>query len=305
MNKIKNNRLFLPFLLILIILIVPLAGYGFFNANKKIFLGENPKRLPRIGNKLYFYDGKNLQGTYDCKNDPCHLAKTSLIEEEPLNISSGDNYETYIYDTYAFIQDGEDIYFQNIKNNILISQVKSIVNYGGKLNKKYLIVENKEGYFGLFNTETYLFSISTRYNYIGYLDNEAEYVLVKDETGYYLIDTLNNKQTQIFNEPIYEYNSKVIITKSTVGEYKIFNFNKEDLFPEDIIDNCNIYKNYVIVLSNQTINIYNQELKSVIKTFYDEAGGILEYTLQDNILDIKLDGKDYKKINLDNNEDLA
>lgn len=303
MNKIKNNRLILPFLILMILLVIPMAGYGFFNANRRLILGENPKRLPRIGNKLYFYEGKVLKGTYDCKNDDCALAKTTEIKGDVLNTNPGENFDTSIYDIYAFIQDGENIYFQNIKNNILISEIKSLINYGGVLNKKFLIVENSGGQYGLLNTESYSFQINTKYKYVGYLENEAGYVVVEDDKGYYITDFLDNQQSQVFNTPIYEYNTRVIITKSDSGEYKLYNYSHEDLFPNDTLDQCNIYKSYVIKLSNRKLEIYNEQLGNVIKSFYED-GQVIEYTLKGSILDIKVNGDNYKKIDLDNQDDL-
>ncbi len=52
----KKNRLVLPVLILLFILITPCAIYGTYVVVSKKIAGENPNHLHKFNGKLYYYD---------------------------------------------------------------------------------------------------------------------------------------------------------------------------------------------------------------------------------------------------------
>ena len=63
----RENKVVLPLIIFLLILVLPFSSYGLYYQIKEKIRTANPNHLAKIGDLLYFYNAKNkLVGTYNC-----------------------------------------------------------------------------------------------------------------------------------------------------------------------------------------------------------------------------------------------
>ena len=294
----KKNRCFLPLLIILLVIFVPLTcviGYNKYMDSKK---EENPEHLPFYDGKLYFYDASNsFIGTYPCSSDNCKI----------LTADTKDEYEYFDYSSdelgvlggnVVLVSDNEEYILYNLKSNIKIGNFFVVKNYDKE--SKTVIVKNQTGNEGVLSTENISFIIPVDYKYIGKTSlKENKYVVLSD-LGWSIIDNSNNKITSDFIEPIYYYDDKFIYT--TVDNiYKVYDYEGNALLENELINQIDRYNDNFIVLTNGKINIYTIN-GDLIKTF-SSYNSNYNYHIKENILEISNEDGVITSYNLDLEEE--
>ena len=289
----KKNRLVLPVLIVLLVLITPCAIYGTYNVVAKKIAGENPKHLHKLNGKLYYYDtNDNLIGSYECKTDDCDTA-SSVVDDEYLNYTDGFDYSLDTFASYAIIKDGDDTFIYSLSSNKNIVQLLSVKTYGKKLNSKFLIVQETEGYYGLFNTEFANYNIHTseKYEYLGIAsrflneDEETMILAAKKDGGYFIVDAKNVVKSSVYDYPIYDYDYRYVLCINN-GRYLMYDYQKNSVLSYYGFDKASLYYDNYITLENNQINIYKTDITNLVKTF-SYPGRVIDYEIIDNVLTIK------------------
>lgn len=78
----KNNKMVLPVIIILLIIFLPLTVIGSYKSLSKGTSLENPSKEHKYNNKLFYYDSEGkLLGTYECTSSDCDDAQTEIDDE--------------------------------------------------------------------------------------------------------------------------------------------------------------------------------------------------------------------------------
>ena len=240
----KKSKLTLGLIIVLLILFLPLSVASFFLHKKYTTpVVINPKKEFKFENKLYFYRGNNLLGTYDCKNfdEYCDYASTKEIEQK------------YI-----------------LKEPETSSGRKEIKNYAVKLDKDYYIIKNEKDSWGVmtFNDGIQLM-IPFEYEFIGVhdilVDNgalDANAFVVMKNNEWQLLDSTGQELSPIFNSEIYNYDKHYIILDEING-MKFVNYQGENVFAGhyQYLDFSEDNPNYLYVI-DQTNNFYIYDLRT-------------------------------------------
>lgn len=289
----KKNRLVLPVLILLFILITPCAVYGTYVVVSKKIAGENPNHLHKFNGKLYYYDeNDNLLGSYECQTEICDTA-TSSIDDEYLNYADGQDYTLDTFGDFVFIKDGEEIFMYSLPTSVKLSKISSIKTYGKKLNSKYVIMQMEDGHYVLYDKEAAVFNLSleNKYTYIGISErflNEGEETMilaVQKDGMYYIADAKNNIKSNGYNYPIYDYDYRYVICVND-GKYYLYDYEKNPVLSYFGYDKASAYYDHYVTLSGSQVNVYKTEISSLVKT-YNYPGRNIDYVIENNVLSIK------------------
>lgn len=238
--KPRNKKSVLITIIVLLIIFLPLAFIGtinhFENSASGKSTGNNKNKEFYYNGKLYFYNGDELLGTYECSNKLCDYAYETMDDSKygvnSFNDSSVDQI-TMINNKYAFLIDTEasnvtnsydniPINLYNIEKGMSMSTFQAVKNYTMGLDKEKYIVKNNEGLWGVVSfVNDIRVVIPYSYKFIG-VHNElsedgtklrADTFIVLDEEGWKLIDSNNTVLTSSFNNPIFDYTDNYVITK--------------------------------------------------------------------------------------------
>lgn len=233
-------------------------------------------------------------GRYECKNkdeEKCRVAyqnNEDTFDEEMYVYEDGTELKLVtpiINNTYAFIFDNKDseegmVHFYDLTKNEVVENYSSVKYY--KVNDtEYLIIENDESQFGLFEvTETELKQlIDFKYDYLGIKKNEFQELnkLVAIKDGKYLIVDSNGKEvSKKIGYPVKSFNDKYIVVEND-GIYNIVDYRNNKVFNNEY--------NYIILQENYVIAI--KEANKVVVLDYNET------SLQNN--EIKIPNEYYNK----------
>ena len=238
-----NKKTSTILMLIAIIICLSLGGYGFFASGDKISFEKdvvNPNKDFLYQGKLYFYNGEELLGTYTCENPSgyCGYAHEYLDDADySLDYYNDEKIDSInlISNRYAFITDTENpqeynydagVILYDIVSNRQIARYNYVKNYSIGIENGYYIVQNAEGLWGVIQlTDATSLKIPFEYQFIG-LQNQVTdelvdadiFVVAKDDT-FALMDINGAKLTSDFNEQIFAYNGKYVITKNSDRYY--------------------------------------------------------------------------------------
>lgn len=294
-KEIKNNRLVLPLIIILLIIFLPVGVVGLGNKIYLLIQGENPQHLHKVGNKLYYYDNDTLIGTYTCSTNDCDDAYSTIDDvdfnyyhdanTEPLGIFAGE---------YVFIRDGDKLLLQSVSQNITITELfKSYKSYGITIGGTYIVTENQDNKYGLYDVNIGNPRIEPKYDFIGVSDSMINQVpeelrfLVNDGEEWYIINYSEEKLSTVFNEKIYDYDDMYIyILKDK--QYKVYTYNNEELLKNVKVSKYESVDEYFVITNTEgDIIIYPSDLSSgSLKTFRNNNKGIT-YIYNDNVFTIK------------------
>lgn len=276
----KKSKLTLGLIIVLLILFLPLSVASFFLHKKYTTpVVINPKKEFKFENKLYFYRGNNLLGTYDCKNfdEYCDYASTKEIEQKYIlkepETSSGRL--SLINNRFAFLMDSSTsqlneapVLLYDLSRSDVIGEYKEIKNYAVKLDKDYYIIKNEKDSWGVmtFNDGIQLM-IPFEYEFIGVhdilVDNgalDANAFVVMKNNEWQLLDSTGQELSPIFNSEIYNYDKHYIILDEING-MKFVNYQGENVFAGhyQYLDFSEDNPNYLYVI-DQTNNFYIYDL---------------------------------------------
>ena len=290
-----NNRLVLPLIVILLIISLPFTAIGLGNKIISLIKGDNPEHLHKIENTLYYYDGNNkLIGRYECKNENCDTAKQTIDDPSYFSYLKNESIFDVFNNDYVFIQDGENVVLYNLRDKRQIGIYKSFKNYGGNINNNYVILQNSEGNYGLFDADNIAFKTSVIYAYIGISEKminepvEDLKLLVKDAGGNYsIIDTTGEIISVNFNQEIHDYDNSYVYTYSD-DLYHLYNYEGIELLEKVKISNYEVYKNTIIITNKDgDILIYPYNLATEpLKNVKNNGRGI-SYTIEGDVIYIQ------------------
>lgn len=278
----KKNKLTLILIVVLLVLFLPLSISSFILHKKYTTpVVINPKREFKFENKLYFYRGNNLLGTYDCENfnDFCDYASTKE-EEKKYNLKEPESLGgrlSLINNRFAFLIDSPTsklneapVLLYDLTRNNVIGSYKEIKNYGIGLDKDYYIIKNEKDLWGVmtFNDGIEL-ALPFNYEFIGINNSLSEngllnsniFVAMKDNE-WQLLDGKGQELSPVFKSEIYNYDDQTIILKEMTG-VKFVNYQGEMIFNGfyQYIDYNEENPNYLHVIDYDN-NYYIYDLKA-------------------------------------------
>ena len=198
--------------------------------------GENPHHLHKIENRIYYYDDMNKYvGYYDCQNEDCDDAE-SIIDDEDFYYykEATTNVMGLFNNEYSLIKDGDKVVLQNVKLDIHINDFKAYKNYGTLIAGEFIILQNEEDKYGLFDVNNIIYRIEPLYDFMGVSDgminmtSEGILIAVKKDMNWFLIDTYGSAISFVTTEPIYSYDENFIYTKVN-NRYRVYDYDGNDL----------------------------------------------------------------------------
>lgn len=195
----EKNKYTLITIIVLLVCILPLTIYGTY---KHYITTTNFKRLLKFNDKLWFYNGKKLIGTYSCKSKSCDYA-----------IYTNEEKSTMINNLFAFISDDEKIYLYNIKDGAVINEYDAI-GADAEHNNYYIMQLDEEGnekWGALEITDNVVPKIEPKYPSIYYLN--GKYVAPIDGNNAILQANGQDQEDVLFTTPyiIKDFNDRFII----------------------------------------------------------------------------------------------
>lgn len=225
---------------------------------------------------LTFLDAEKKEiGKYTCKNKDekkCYVAFQSNEDD-----FSGDIYvdedgnkltlrSAIVNNNYVFIVDNkkgnnDDIILYSISSKSNIDEY-TLVKQSTK-NKNMVVLKTKDNKYGVLNLSDVepATAIAFSNNYAGLINTEManKYASVKKMDKYYLSDFTDQIVSPGFSNPIVDYNDNYIVTKSVDGEYKVFDFDGNDLHPKSKFIFIKLIDKYYAALSDSGIIVYDNE----------------------------------------------
>lgn len=297
----KNNKMVLPVIIILLIIFLPLTVIGSYKNLSNGTSLENPGKEHKYNNKLFYYDktGK-LLGTYECTSSECDDAQTEIDDETNDFYKEGDKNDIGVFNTdNVFIKDGDKIYLYSLGTKIKLLTVNLLKDYNIDIEGNYLIVKNEENLYGLFDLNAGNFKIKPSYDYMA-LANKikddklvSDKIIVKKLNGYFLIDAEDNSLTDTFGVPIYDYNDKYIISKNN-DIYTFYKYTGENVLSDLTVKNYENYEDLMIITTvNNELYIYDVPSEVVLKSYVPVGTDNLSYEISDNKIIIKNNGTSF------------
>lgn len=308
-----KRKMTLGIILVLLIFFLPLSIVSFVlhkkYAQPKV---ENPKHEFRFDNQLYFYQGKELLGKYECQNfnDYCDYATTNSVETNTKlkEYVSSSNKLNLIEGRFAFLIDSSlatlseaPIHLYDLLTNRSIGEYKEIKNYGVGIENANYIVKNDEGLWGVMNfSDGVMVTIPFQYDFIGVVNRFgengkllADAFVVQKGDSYQLLDANGQNLSIEFNKEIYTYGRDSIIL-SDENNMQIVNYEGASIINGNFIyldyyENNSDYLN--IIDSKNQFYIYNLKNKSNLSSPHyvekiedvrlEEESGMLRMYIQD------------------------
>ena len=185
---------------------------GYYDPNKTIAKNNNNNNNKPTPNPNPNPDPKpNPQPTdkeidgYKCKTQDCEILKgTSLINNK-----------------FLFISDGVDyVVLFDITTKEVVETYKSVSVAGDS----YIAKDNNDKY-GVINVDNEVSNLFPfEYTIIEYHPKKENFILTKNSSSF-VANNVGKVITLTYNAQIIDYNDLYIITRTTSGEYHIFNFN--------------------------------------------------------------------------------
>ena len=303
----KDNKVVLPMIILLLIIFLPLTIFVSFKKISAKPGDENPNHLPKLNNTLYFYDNNSLLGTYSCQNSECDISRFSVDDKDNIYYEgTGQEIKTFNNNSLVFITDGDETFLYSLTSKMKLLTVKLLKNYGAKINGDYIIVQNNENLYGLFDLNKGNFKISPKYEYMAYVgknmvDNviNDDKLIVKENNMYFIIDNEENILSEKSALPIYDYNDKIIILKNE-DKFNVLNYEGIVLLNDINILSITLKKGYVIFkTSGNSIYVYNEDLSNVEHAFVPvTSDDNYSYEVNDSTIIIKNNDEIVNSINM-------
>ena len=252
--------------------------------------------------KLVLLDSDdNTIGEYVCNNKDADLCYVAYLDNANDSfISSKNTYEdgsliksrAPIYlDKYAFIVDQDSknagvIFFYDIENKNVINEYKSVKAYS--LSNNYVVIENKNSEFGLFEIEDSGLKelIPFKYSYMGINRGDTNKVVAKDTNGYLLLSFSGSALSKAISQEIVDYNDTLIVT-SNMDKYSVYSYEGNEY--QNNLDFVRLIdKSYYAYVNKGQLFI-----KDTDNNKYNEEGYDLK---NDKYIPVNIFDKDNKKI---------
>lgn len=294
--KKRNNRLVLPLIIILLIIFLPFGLTGLGNKLYQVIRGDNPEHLHKIDNTLYYYNGKKLIGTYNCKSVDCDSASSIIDDDKDFDYYHDATTEALgvFNEGYIFIQDGYNLELYNLNTKVKIGTFKAYKSYGTKISDTYIILQDTEGQFGLFDINNVVYYNDKRFAYIGVSNDminaspEELRLVAKDvNNNYSIIDREGEAISASFKDKISNYDEFYVYTKVD-KQYHIYDYNNEELLKAVKISKIDHYDDFIIITNvNGDIIIYPADLTQESIKRFNNNNKEISYIIEDDIMTIK------------------
>ncbi len=319
--KVQKGALFL--ILFLLVIFVPLAGFGVF---LKLTGSDRSNTLDNVNhefyfdNKLWFYqDDGTLLGTYECKTSKCGYAMNVVTdgeygvnsieveENEPIKI---------INNRFALLTDTLDettteAFIYDLVNGISYQQASyfSAKDYGVGIGGNLLIVENASHQFGVIRLNDIIAPVlPIQYSFIGLTDQKdetgkllADYLIVANENSWRLIDQNGAMLTSEIFEPIVDYTGTYLITRNEEGYYHLVDYNNNALLEEDF-SNLSFTDKYVnCFTTTNEFYVYDVASQEIVSQIYpiDDRDEVLSVIDTNNNVVISINNRVVETIESD------
>ncbi len=261
-----NRKTVLVTIIILLCIFAPLTVVSYFLKEDKNPFDKNPGHDFYYKNKLWFYEGSELLGTYECTTDACDYATSTINDQEyGINYYTGKDQEkiALINNDYAFLKDGALVKLYSIKQGSTLQNYKMVNTYNTNISGDAYILENQDGKWGAVSINENIMSILPfEYSFVG-LKNEVEegylksdiYIVSKDDK-WYLVKNDNTSLTSTYNEPIIDYNNRYVVTLSN-NKIRVYGYDGEEFLNNLNISKCLVKDRYLGIISDNILYIYD------------------------------------------------
>lgn len=239
-----SNKVYLNGIIVVAVIFVAVAIFGttnhfsgYYNPSGKTKNNNNSNNNPKpTPTPKPTPSGKEIQG-YKCTSEDCVIL----------------NGTSTINDKFIFISDGaENIVLFNIEEKKVVATYKSVIVAG----QGNYVVKNKEDKYAIITVTDDVNEVAPfEYTLIEYVKNKDNYILTKQNSSF-VADKNVKTITLTYNAQIVDYNDYYIVTKTTNGEYHIFNFNNNTELTEYVSAKrifIELVKNYVGVVTDDYV----------------------------------------------------
>ena len=260
-----NRKVTFIFTIIFLIITLPLAGIGtYYHLEKEKHI--NKKQEFKFDGKLYFYNNKELLGTYTCENfneycdyAPIKAKKEYKLDEYPNETGRKstlmENQYALLFDTKTSLLTEADILLYDVKNGKTMGQYKEIKDYGIGIDNDLYIIKNTDGLWGVLSLADGVdLKIPFGYTYIGLKESVSEltgkieanlFAVLKDGT-WKLVDVNNTELTSGFTEEIFSYNEEYVVTTNN-DKMTLLNY-KGEIALEGSYKYLNFHNKYIVIM---------------------------------------------------------
>lgn len=277
----EKNKGTLITIILLLMIFIPCTIIGM----TKHFEEQNKNHDFHYNGSLYFYDNDNLIGTYECKTNICDYAYYNVIGTEEKKQT------TLINNQYAFINDGNKIYLEDIKNGWSINEYEELKAYDIPIENNSYITKN-EGLWGIISMSPSLIPyLANKYEdiYLKYNNEQTELsletVFVKEKEEYKII---KNKE-EIFTSlnKIVECTDDYVVTLLEDETYQIVSYENGNYFEDTNIIKYALYDNYIAIWSMYNLEIYSINRENEFSINYLESyDAYADVRVEDNKLNV-------------------
>ena len=278
LSKLKKIIICLISFLVVVFLVLLVLVFNKKDEKKKEKLPdvilEQENYTYKNGTLVFLDNAKKEIGSYKCKNKDekkCFVAYKSneddFIGDQYLN-QDGTKIESrasIINGNYVFVIDNkkgskDDIILYSIKSENNIDEYKLVKQ--SSINKNLVVLKDKEGKYGALDLSdsTPKTAINFLYDYVGFIDNEMsnKYLVINKNNKYYVTDFNENLVSSGFNEKIVDYNDNFIVVKTLENYYKIYDYEGNELTPNNYLF-IKINGDYYAALLDNGIIVYDKE----------------------------------------------
>lgn len=199
----------------------------------------------------------DLVGEYSCVSDNCFLAYSSS-ESTLDNIIFTDESKKSIEITIPVMGSYSFIFDDNTYNLVDLETEQIISSYRGLkyLENNFIVLKDDSNMQALaYYDETGVTMISDfSYNYIGQSDYSDKF-LVMDSDGYYLINSLGNKVSFIYDD-VFNYSNEEVVVK-TNGYYYLYDYSGNLIF-EDGFTMIKLDNDFIYLIVNNLLSVYDK-----------------------------------------------
>ncbi len=223
---------------------------------------------------LVFLDKNNREiGKYECENknsNDCMVAKRDLTEDEFERVltvnENGKEIErnTPIFDdNYAFVQDGKNVYLYDIEKGEHSLELTKVKAYD--TDDDLVVIVDVDGKYGLIsmNANGFEYLIRPSYEYLGVINPTYGYLIAKDDSKSYVINTNGKKLSDDINTDIKSVNADYIVGAKN-GNYTLYNYEFEELLTD--YDYIGLHDGAISLVKKNRLTFMDDELNMLTDT---------------------------------------
>lgn len=234
-----NKKIVLYTIIILLIIFLPLTIFSYTLKDRDNTLkDENPHHFPYFNGSLWFYnEDAKLINKYNCENERCTYAYPIINKK------------------YVFIKDGNKIKLYDIMNN----KINNTFDEVKEEDNNYLV--KKDNLWGIYKVDEDIKEvIKINYEDIKIINNKF---ILKNGNKWQISDD-NKIIVDNINNEVVNFNNNYIICQ----DMKIYDYNGNLYMNENTISNYAISNNYLALVINNILYIYQYLNNNYVKSYY-------------------------------------